>query len=56
MLCSDIRHIPYLDIGEKITVLNPGSLSYPRQKGRRASYIIMEIHEDNSVEYELHYI
>ena len=49
-------HRPYLDIGEKITVLNPGSLSYPRQEGRRASYMIMEIHEDDSVEYELHYI
>lgn len=49
-------HRPYLDIGEKITVLNPGSLSYPRQEGRRASYMIMEIHDDDSVEYELHYI
>ena len=41
---------------EDIIVINPGSLSYPRQKGRRASYIIMEIHEDNSVEYELQYV
>lgn len=49
-------HRPYLDIGEKITVLNPGSLSYPRQEGHRASYMIMEIHENDSVEYELHYI
>ena len=49
-------HVPHLEVDGNLTVLNPGSLSYPRQEGRRASYMIMEIHEDNSVEYELHYI
>lgn len=36
-------HKPYLSREEGITVLNPGSLSYPRQEGRRGSYLMMEI-------------
>ncbi|MEG0108881.1 MAG: metallophosphoesterase, partial [Lachnospiraceae bacterium] len=36
-------HRPELDIGKDITVLNPGSVSLPRQEGRRPSFIIMEI-------------
>lgn len=49
-------HKPMLDIGEDITVLNPGSLSYPRQEGRRGSYIIMEIDDNGKAEYSLNYI
>ena len=36
-------HRPEIDIDSKVTVLNPGSLSYPRQWGRKPSYMIMEI-------------
>ena len=28
-------HRPFLDVIDGVTVLNPGSLSYPRQEGRR---------------------
>ena len=49
-------HRPYLDIGEKITVLNPGSLSYPRQEGRRASYMIMEILPNGEMKFETYYL
>lgn len=49
-------HRPFIDIGEDITVLNPGSLSYPRQEGHRGSYIIMEIASDGKVGYTLEYI
>ena len=38
-------HKPYLDTEDGITILNPGSLSYPRQEGRRSSYMIMTIDE-----------
>ena len=34
-------HKPLLDFGEKLITLNPGSLSYPRQEGRKPSYILM---------------
>lgn len=49
-------HRPYLDQDRDITVLNPGSLSYPRQEGRRGSYMIMELHEDGRLDYFEHYL
>lgn len=49
-------HKPYLDSREGITVLNPGSLSYPRQEGRRASYIWMEIDAQGEAHYEIRYL
>lgn len=46
-------HVPYLDENEDLTIVNPGSLSYPRPWGARPSYAIMTI-EDG--EYEIqHY-
>ncbi len=36
-------HRPYLKKFGDITVLNPGSLAFPRQEGRKGSYIIMEM-------------
>ena len=38
-------HKPYLETKDGVTILNPGSLSYPRQEGRRPSYMIMDIDE-----------
>lgn len=38
-------HRPFLDEYQGVTVLNPGSLSYPRQEGRRPSYMVMEMDE-----------
>jgi len=45
-------HRPFLEEIEGVTVLNPGSLSYPRQEGRRPSYMIMTVAEDGSVHYQ----
>lgn len=36
-------HIPEIDIDYNIIAINPGSLTYPRQKERVPTYIIMEI-------------
>jgi len=50
-------HRPFIDQSdEELTVLNPGSLSFPRQDGRRPSYITMDIHEGQPVQYVLHYL
>lgn len=46
-------HRPYLDISDKLVVLNPGSLSFPRQDGKAPTYIIMEINENGKAEYVL---
>lgn len=49
-------HRPYLDIDSGITVLNPGSISYPRQDDRRPSYILMEIDGEGGAHYTINYV
>lgn len=49
-------HRPHLEQGANLTVLNPGSLSFPRQDGRKPSYMIMEIDDKGDVHYTLNYI
>ena len=49
-------HKPYLDIEGDLKVINPGSLSYPRQENRRPSYIIMEIDEEGEAHFSLHFV
>ena len=45
-----------LNTEDGITILNPGSLSYPRQEGRRPSYMIMSIDEAGEARYEICYL
>lgn len=49
-------HRPYLDIDSDITVLNPGSISYPRQDDRKPSYMLMEIDEKGEAHYRIHHV
>ena len=49
-------HRPYLKKFGDITVLNPGSLAFPRQEGRKGSYIIMEMDRDGNAEFTIHYL
>ncbi len=50
-------HRPVLDQSDpELTILNPGSLSFPRQDGRRPSYATMEIREGRPAEFSLHYL
>lgn len=44
-------HIPFIEIGENLTILNPGSISYPRQKERIPTFLIMEIDEYGEAHY-----
>lgn len=39
-----------------LMVINPGSLSYPRQEGRRPSYIVMQIEPNGGFEIFLKYL
>lgn len=39
-------HKPYMEEDNELLVLNPGSLSLPRQEGHRPTYIVMEIADD----------
>ncbi|MBR0381932.1 MAG: metallophosphoesterase [Eubacterium sp.] len=38
-------HKPYIELGEDMTILNPGSLTYPRQRDGNPTFLIMEIDE-----------
>ncbi len=49
-------HKPYIDVEGDVKVLNPGSLSYPRQEGRQASYIVMEINANGDASFELKFV
>ena len=49
-------HRPEIDIDDNVTVLNPGSLSYPRQWGRKPSYMLMEIDREGEAHYTINYI
>ena len=49
-------HRPFLDVIDVVTVLNPGSLSYPRQEGRRPSYMIIHVDADGKMDYQQKYL
>ena len=50
-------HKPYLDQSDPgLTVLNPGSLAYPRQDGREPSYIVMDIDRFGEPHYTVNYL
>ena len=49
-------HRPVLNTKFDVTVLNPGSLSYPRQEGRRPSYILMEIDREGKPHCHIAYL
>ena len=49
-------HKPYFETKDGVTILNPGSLSYPRQEGKKPSYVLMEINEKGEVDFTLKYL
>lgn len=50
-------HRPMLERGkEGVIVLNPGSISYPRQEGRKPSCILMELDRNGEAQFERIYL
>ncbi len=49
-------HRPLLEKCGKVLLLNPGSLAYPRQEGRKPSYIRMEVDEEGEASFEILYL
>lgn len=49
-------HRPDIDLEDGVIAINPGSLAYPRQSGRKATYIIMEIGSSGNAEFHLKYV
>ncbi len=50
-------HRPVFDGSDpEVLVLNPGSISFPRQEDRRPSYMMMEIDEEGEAHFRLMYL
>lgn len=49
-------HQPALTFEDDLIILNPGSVTYPRQPGRRPSYMIMNLEEGMAVDVSLEYL
>ena len=49
-------HKPVIDREADLTLINPGSISFPRQENRKPSYILMEIDAKGEAHYTLNYI
>lgn len=49
-------HRPSVDVDDEVIALNPGSLSYPRQEGRKPSYMIMEIDRMGEAHFTVNYL
>ena len=49
-------HRPVVDFGGDIIAVNPGSLTYPRQEGRRPSYIIMDLDREGKAHFTINYL
>ena len=49
-------HKPVIDIGSDLTLINPGSISYPRQGNHKPSYILMEIDREGEAHYTINYL
>ena len=49
-------HKPVIREEKGILLINPGSLSYPRQEGRQPSYITMELEPGKEPEIELKFL
>lgn len=49
-------HRPLIDMEDDITLINPGSISYPRQDGRKPSYVLMDIDRFGEAHFTLRYL
>ena len=46
-------HVPYLDRSARPILLNPGSISRPRQEKKIPTYTVMKIRDDGEVDFEM---
>ena len=44
-------HRPFIEFGSEVTILNPGSLSFPRTEDHRPTFLLMEIDEEGHAHY-----
>lgn len=49
-------HRPVIERENGMLVINPGSLTYPRQEGRKPSYVTMDIDDAGEIDAQLHFL
>ena len=49
-------HVPVLEKEDGILLVNPGSLAFPRQRGRRPSYAVLETDGNAGLDVEIRYL
>lgn len=49
-------HKPFFEEDENVIILNPGSISFPRQEGKNPSYMVMNLDEDGKARFLLCYL
>ena len=49
-------HRPVIEYGAGVVAVNPGSISYPRQDGRKPSYVLMDIDREGEVHFTIRYV
>ena len=49
-------HRPVVEIEKDIIAVNPGSLSYPRQDGKRPSYVVMDVDREGEAHFTICYL
>ena len=49
-------HIPSIDQSDDVIAINPGSITQPRQPGRRPSFILMEIDAKGKTHFTINYV
>ena len=51
-----IRTLPVAEKRGNLWIVNPGSLTYPRQMGRKPSYAMLTINEEHELSVEIKYL
>lgn len=49
-------HRPVFEQRPGVTLINPGSISYPRQRDHRCSYMVMTVDANRNFTYEMRYL
>ena len=48
-------HKPLVEYSEGVYLVNPGSLTFPRQPGRQSSYIVLDLVDGQEPQFEIKY-
>lgn len=49
-------HRPLIKYEDEVILVNPGSISYPRQAGKEPSFIMMEIDREGEAHFTINYL